>query len=496
MRWTALFLGAALAAFLATDRRFTILDDETTIVTVARKPAAETVRLFVSGPGEHEHPPLSDLLLHYWIPAGGGAQWSLRLPSMILYLLGLVALALTARQMAGPAAYRYLLMLGVFWPFGFHFGRLAGWYSFCFFLVAVATWAYVRYMERPRTLIFAVFLAAALALVYSNYYGWLVIGCFAIDVVSGEKRQRGTRLLLVTGVTLAIAYIPLWTVFRNQLLSTAYKAGGSGWISKILQAAYNFYSIFVSESVAPWFWYWSVPASLCIVTSLILAFSALPGRQRKFLLYFALLFAGLTAMGSPTKRLLFISGWMLLAFALALSAAHRKVVRGLLVASLLAIAGIGWAGTIARNRYAAMHFIEPWAEIADQAAQALRGGSVIVTNNVSFLFDLNYSLVRLHLTPPSAVPGWANDPRVIRVEAWNAQPHTGLQSVFYARGVNRDWTEQTALVEGWLGTHCVSTWEQFLVPDSGFALKSRFFREAGQEPYRVVLKRFDCAARK
>jgi hypothetical protein len=29
------------------------------------------VRLFVSGQGQHEHPPLFDLLLHFWLPVAG-----------------------------------------------------------------------------------------------------------------------------------------------------------------------------------------------------------------------------------------------------------------------------------------------------------------------------------------------------------------------------------------------------------------------------------------
>src|SRR5689334_9673474 len=103
--WTAVVLACGLVTFLSADRWFSILDDETIIVTKARKPVIDTIRLFWDGHGEHEHPPLSDLLLHFWLPIGGAAQWSLRLPSVFFYLIGLLFLAMTANQLAGPAAF-------------------------------------------------------------------------------------------------------------------------------------------------------------------------------------------------------------------------------------------------------------------------------------------------------------------------------------------------------------------------------------------------------
>jgi 4-amino-4-deoxy-L-arabinose transferase-like glycosyltransferase len=148
---TVLALTLALAVFVGTDRWFSVLEDETAIVVAARSPLAETAELFWSGQGQHEHPPLSDILLHTWLPVGGAAQWSLRLPSVVFYLAGLVFLALAARKIGGASAFTALLAMGLLSPFGFHFGRLIGWYSFCFFLVAVVTWTYLRYTERPTT---------------------------------------------------------------------------------------------------------------------------------------------------------------------------------------------------------------------------------------------------------------------------------------------------------------------------------------------------------
>src|SRR5438132_7847560 len=145
----ALLLGVALAAFVASDHWFAILDDESEFVTLAHQPASATIDDYLHGEGQPEHPPLAGLLLHAWLPIGGYARWSLRLPSIVFFLAALAVFALVARRLAGESAFAALLCIGVLWPLGFHYGRIADWYSLCFFLVAALTLAYLRYIGQP-----------------------------------------------------------------------------------------------------------------------------------------------------------------------------------------------------------------------------------------------------------------------------------------------------------------------------------------------------------
>src|SRR5690349_21210131 len=128
-----LLLGASL---LLTNRWFGEVDDECAIIDRAAQPILQTMRLYLSGAGEHEHPPLYDLILHGWLQLTGGEQHLLRLPAILFYLAGAWVLARAAKRQAGSAAQTYTVLLLAFWPYGFHFGRLATWYSFCFLLVA------------------------------------------------------------------------------------------------------------------------------------------------------------------------------------------------------------------------------------------------------------------------------------------------------------------------------------------------------------------------
>ena len=129
-------LGLALAL---TNTLFPAVDDECAIIGQAAQPVSQTLHLYFSGAGEHEHPPLYDLILHAWLRLTGGEMHLLRLPAIVFYLLGAYALAAAAKRLAGEAGRTWVLILVVLWPFGFHFGRVAAWYSFCFFLVSLLT---------------------------------------------------------------------------------------------------------------------------------------------------------------------------------------------------------------------------------------------------------------------------------------------------------------------------------------------------------------------
>jgi hypothetical protein len=132
------------AIMMSSNPWFTPVDDEIAIIDVAARPAWATMKQFLSGGGQHEHPPLSDLLLHGWLWLTNGNIHLLRLPSVIFYLLGAWFLVQATPRMAGDRARNYTLILLRLRPFGFHLGRLAGWYSFTFLLISLLTLVYLK----------------------------------------------------------------------------------------------------------------------------------------------------------------------------------------------------------------------------------------------------------------------------------------------------------------------------------------------------------------
>jgi hypothetical protein len=460
----------------------------------------QTLRLYLSGTGEHEHPPLYDLILHGWLRITGGDMHLLRVPAILFYLLGAYALAASAKRLVGHAGRAWVFILIALWPFGFHFGRLAAWYSFCFFLVSLLTWVYLIYVEKPTLTNWVWLIFCALLLVYANYFGWAVVGLLALDLVIRDREclVRQWRRLAIGGAVLLVLYLPILAAFVGELHHGVQPA--HSLFAMFLTGIYNLYCIFVSESVAPWFWVLGVPAGICIAIAVIVAFWRAPAPARRFLLYFAVLLAVLTVLGVvETKRLLLIAPWLLLPIAAALAGTRTPPrAHWLLLGALVAIAAIGWYGIFARNLYAAPHWVEPWPEVAQQATAVIRKGGVVVGNNASFFFYMTYTLPEQR--PPGEIeyfsgllPGPTRRSGVYDPQQWLAEGRPMPSTVLLVKGLHYGIpnapTEDT---ERLLGERCELRSARKMTPDPGAGWKQRFAPTTGQVAWRVEVDTYAC----
>jgi len=365
------------ALMLATDRWFTAVDDECAILNRATKPVAETLRLYARGVGQHEHPPLYDLLLHAWLRLSSADLYQLRLPSILFYAFAAFVLAKAGERLGRKASQVAVFCLVAVWPFGFHFGRLACWYSFSFMVVSLLTFAYLEYFGRRTLKSWLLVFACALVLVYTNYFGWAILACLGLDFVirNREARAQAVRATMVMAVLLLVAHLPLLKAFLREV-HHGVKTGQS-LLSMLLVGVYNLYCLVVSESVAPWFWYLGVPAGTAIAVGLILVLFCGPPLATRFLMYFTALLTIMTILGiAETRRTLLIGPWLMLPTGVTIGTVQAKSVRRTLVASFVFAMAIGWFGVFSRRLYAAPHRTEPWPTIGAEAATTLRAGAL------------------------------------------------------------------------------------------------------------------------
>lgn len=191
------------------------VDTEITIIDHAVKPVSQTVRLFLRGVGEHKLPPLYDIILHGWLRLTAGNEHLLGIPAIFFNVLGAWTISLFASRLGEIQRQVWVLILITIWPFGFHFGRLATWYSFCFLLVSAVTLTYFRFVVRPILANWALFLNTSLALIYSNYFGFAVLGCVALDYDFRRSQDFGNslRFLLASVGIMLVAYLPIMNVW-------------------------------------------------------------------------------------------------------------------------------------------------------------------------------------------------------------------------------------------------------------------------------------------
>jgi Dolichyl-phosphate-mannose-protein mannosyltransferase len=486
------------AIMMASNPWLTPVDDEIAIIDVAAKPAFATIKLFVSGGGQHEHPPLSDLILQGRLWLTNGNIHLIRLPSVIFYLLGAWFLVQAARRMGGDRARNYTLILLLLWPYGFHLGRLTGWYSFTFLLVSLLTFAYLKYLERPSPGTWMPVVLCALALVYTNYFGWAVLGLLGLELLLRFGRERRTWLLLLaTGMFLIVASLPIMRPLMTELRTGAVNGRAS---SPLATGIYNLYCLFVSESVAPWIWVAGIAAGLAIAVVLLLVFVYAKPEARRFFLYFAALMTVMTFLPIvTTRRTLMISPWLILPVGTTLGTMTLPSARRLLAGSLVLVGAIGWYGIFSRKLYAAPQWVEPWDQVARQAAEVASNGGIVIGNNPSFFFYLTYFMAA---TSPAAngnfagiLPSSARAPNIYSPQEWMeaGTPTKPVVVVFdgLSFGVPGPSMGEIRVA---LSARCKTVGEQDLVRDAGAKWKQEYQPTTGQRVWRIRVVTFEWAA--
>jgi len=487
-----LLLSGLAAAILLTNTWFSVMDDEAYQVGSAAQPIGVVVKQFKTSDAQL-HPPLPDTLLHLWLQLTRNSLVLMRVPSTLFFVLGIWVSSLAATEIAGEAAGRATVILGVLWPYGFHFGRYAVWLSFCFFLLAYLLYAYVRWIEEPRLSRFCALFVAAIALLYTNYMGWAFLFVLGLDFLfrSELKSREYWQQAVILGILLVICYLPVWPELLQQL---RYHHALSP--KSLLMFLYSFYVLFASESIAPWIAVLSVPlcVSIAVCSGIILFRAPRFGRVLyggTLLLGVALAFSG----EMNQKRVMPLGAWMLTAAGIGFATESPRW-RRLLAAGFAVIGIISWFGIVSQRFYSTPRVFEPWEKIAQTAAGPLIAGDTLIASHPAFLLYLTRDVMSREGLDFRHFRGNFGEqverPGVYNVREWLSANHpTSAQLLFIATLYGTDF-EPTMEASAWLDEHCrLGNTERF-VPNPNFELKKKFFGSSQGSPWRIEVREYSC----
>jgi len=487
-----LLLGLGSALFL-TNRWFSVIDDEAYQVGSAAQPFGVVANQFRTSNAQL-HPPLPDIILHFWLGLTHNSLVLLRVPSMLFFVLGIWVCSLTAKKEAGESAAKATLILGVLWPYGFHFGRYAVWLSFCFFLLASLLYAYICWIERPIASRLCAFLAIAAALLYTNYMGWAFLFVLGLDFLFRPElhSRRHRQQLVIFGTVLVLCSLPVWSElfqllrYRNHALSA----------KSLLVFLYSFYVLIASESIAPWVLILSIPLSISIAAcSLIILFRG-PRLARMLYGWTLLLGVALTLSGEMNqKRVMPLGAWMLTAAGISI-ATESLPWRRLLVTGFMVVGVVSWFGIVSQRFYSTARSFEPWEQIAQSATKRLLAGNTLIASHPSFLFYLTHDVLRSEGLSSQDFKGNYGEQverkGVYNVRQWALSGHPASpQLLFIATLYGTDF-ETTMDASAWLDQHCVRGKTERFVPNPNFEMKARFFGPSQGSPWRIEVREYSC----
>lgn len=183
------------------------------------------------------HPPLFYLLLKGWVAlAGSEAVWWVRLFPLLTAGAACVPVVLLCRALGLRARVgQVALVLMAASGFLLQHAREVRMYGLLLLLAACSLWLFARYAQatpggKRQGRLNASLFAVNLLLVYTHYYGWLLVGHELIFVLVW-RRRRAREFALMSGA-LVVCYSPwVWMLWRASGAGRGLIAQNIGWAS-------------------------------------------------------------------------------------------------------------------------------------------------------------------------------------------------------------------------------------------------------------------------
>jgi hypothetical protein len=328
-----------------------------------------------------------------------------------------------------------------------------------------------------------------------------VLGLLALDYLLAHRQEFAKHLMAASAtlIVILLAFSPLlWAFFFRLAVDRSILRPAFSIAATTLFGAYNLYTLFVSESVAPWFWYLSLPALLAIgLCALLLARHGPPPARRMFFGFLVCMLVMTLLNLINTKRLLFLSPWLLIPLAVMLAGLPTTSLRKWAAMALGFTGAVGWFGILSRHYYAAPRLIEPWPSVASAVAGDVRKGAVVIGNNPSFFFYLTDAI---RSSGSDASRGFAGmypvcmrHPQLFNPNQWLEAGGVFAPTTLLVKGAADEtlWAS-TVAAEKVLDQACHLEGVRRELPDSGFAWKQRWFASAGQPAWRIEVRTYGC----
>jgi hypothetical protein len=151
----------------------------------------------------------------------------------------------------------------------------------------------------------------------------------------------------------------------------------------------------------------------------------------------------------------------------------------------------------ARKLYAAPHWIEPWDQVARQAAEVTGSGGSVIGNNPSLFFYLTYLLPSTNPMTnrqyAGLLPNSLRAPNIYTPQQWILAGTPVKQTVAVVDGLNY-WVPGPSMEEirASLSSRCTQRTEADLVRDTGARWKQKYQPASGQREWRIRVVIYGC----
>jgi len=255
------------------------------------------------------HPPLFYATLKLWIGIGGESLLWLRMLPVLFSALALVPFGYLCKELkfSNAVMLTSLALLAINGSL-IKYTQTLRMYSMLMFLSLLSIWLFARYFNRGKS--FVPLLIVNLLLIYTHYFGWLVVGSEIIAILIFQL-IKWRRMVTMFGV-LSVSFIPwVWAIWQaarsgsevGQNISWMARPGLSEMLAFFFDLTEPFY--FQASNAEPASIYRvSIPTLLILLTAVVIYlvnWKCDEEKQRVYLLSLFVLFPAIAA---------FLASWL------------------------------------------------------------------------------------------------------------------------------------------------------------------------------------------
>jgi hypothetical protein len=176
------------------------------------------------------HPPLFYVLLKIWVWVGGESLLWLRLFPVVASALSLIPLFYLCRDLKVPAGARNLaIAICAVHPYALFYAQHVRMYCLLMLFGMFSTWRFERYLQTPSARNLVALTLANLFLVYSHYFGWLIVG---FELVYLLWRRLQVIPFLGSSLLTAVLFSPWALVAIRSLQAKGGLVENLGWVPR------------------------------------------------------------------------------------------------------------------------------------------------------------------------------------------------------------------------------------------------------------------------
>jgi hypothetical protein len=171
--------------------------------------------------------------------------------------------------------------------------------------------------------------------------------------------------------------------------------------------------------------------------------------------------------------------------------------RRFLIAGFIVIGATSWFGIASRRFYSTPRSLEPWQQVARDAATSVLSHERVIGSHPAFLFYLTRDLMTAEGISASHFRGNYGEqlqhPDVYLVASWIAAGHpTSPHMLFVGTMYGTDY-QSTIEASAWLEQHCRREKTESFVRNPEYQLKGRLFGPSQASPWRIEVTRYACS---